>query len=342
MGTKLVTYRAELSPKLYASHFASRTTDAFLSLFAVSAIMFVLLHLAPGDPLTATQGDPRVTPAVRAAWRAAFDADASWPVQYFRMWRSALEGNLGWSWSQQRAVADVLADALPYTLWLMGLALATSAVGGGALGVWLAVREQTRTAQTLRVILEALAAVPEVFLALLLVGALAVTIPLFPMQGACDVRRCGELPSVPAVLDLLRHSVLPVLTLTLVTITSFARMQRAMVMPTLRSTLVQAAHARGIPGSTVLRRYVLRRTLVPWIGMVGLALPALIGGAVFVERVFGWPGIGSIMLGAIGARDYPLVMAIAMLGGIITCLGGVLTDVALLLIDPRQNHQSPP
>ncbi len=313
-----------------------RLLDALLVLWGVSALVFVLLHLAPGDPLTATQSDPRLTPAVRAAWRATFDQGDSWPVQFGHMWSALLRGEFGWSWTQQRPVIDVLIDAVPYTAWLMGIALLVASVGGGAIGVWLALRGHTRGGRAATTILRLLSAVPEVWIALVLLALLAVSVPLFPMQGVCDARRCGELHGLAALVDVLHHTVLPALTLALVSIVPFARLQRSTTIPALRDPLVLAARARGLPRAIVLRRYVVRRTLLPWITMVGLALPTLIGGAVFVERIFGWPGVGTVLLQAISGRDYPLVMVIAMLGGLLTVAGALLTDIAAALLDARE------
>jgi peptide/nickel transport system permease protein len=321
----------------------SRAAELGAVLMGVSALVLLLLRLAPGDPWSVMQSDPRVTAAARAAWAPTFSPSQSWASQWLAFWHQLLGGHLGWSFSQQRAIADVLGDALPWSLLLMGGSLMLSAGGGALLGGWLAYRDGTARARwTLRA-LRALAAVPDAWLALVLLSLLAVTWPLFPMQGVCDPRTCASAGSGTLVAwrdapDVLRHAVLPVLTLTLLQLTRFARVQRSAMLPALASPVARAATARGVPARVVLWRYVARRTVLAWVAMVGMSLPSLVGGAVFVERVFGWPGAGQVLLHAIGARDYPLVLIMAMLAGSLTVLGAWSADLVAAWLDPRERH----
>jgi peptide/nickel transport system permease protein len=311
--------------------------DLILVLLMVSALVIGLMRLAPGDPLAVLQADARVTPAVRAAWAQTFDSAQSAPAQWLSLWRGLVRGELGWSWSQQRPVIDALRDALPWTALLMGVALTVASLLGLWGGSWLAARAHRPLSRWILRMLRVLAAVPDAWLALLLLLLFAVAWPLLPMQGTCDARRCGD-PQAPGwqrAVDVARHAVLPVLTLTLLAVTRFARAQRAAVLPVLHSPLPSAVRARGVPEQPILWRHVVRQALSPWLVMVGVSLPQLVGGAVFVERVYGWPGAGQLLVQAVSARDYGLVLAIALLAAVLTVTGTFAVRVVSAWIDPR-------
>lgn len=311
--------------------------ELMVVLLMVSVLVIALMRLAPGDPLSVLQADARVTPAVRAAWARAFDPAQSVVSQWVLLWRGLLRGDLGWSWSQQRPVGDALRDALPWTVLLMGIALTLGAGAGLAGGTLLAARRTHPLSRwTLRG-LRLLAAVPDAWLALVLLLLLAVRWPLLPMQGVCDPRACAD-PRAPGwsqMADVARHAVLPALTLALLALTRFVRAQRAALLPVLTSPLPAAIRARGVPEPRIVWRHVVRGALTPWLVMVAASLPQLVGGAVFVERVFGWPGAGQLLLQAVNARDYGLVLALALIASVLTTTGSFVVDLVSAWIDPR-------
>ena len=314
----------------------ARAIELGVVLAAVSALVLLLMRVAPGSPLTMLQADARASAAVRLAWAHSFDPSLSWGAQLAAYWQQLLSGQLGWSLSQQRPIADVLREVLPWSVLLVGSGLVLSAAIGAAVGMWLAVAAPTAAARWVLRALRLLSAVPDAWLALVLLLWLAVAWPLFPMQGVCDPRACGSAgPSWRDTADVLRHLALPLLTLTLLNLSRFARMQRMATQPMLASAPVRAAMARGVTRPALFWRYIARRTLLPWVTLVGLSLPTMLGGAVFVERVFGWPGAGRVLLQAIDARDYPLVMTMTLLAGALTVLGAWAADVAMLALDPR-------
>lgn len=311
--------------------------ELMVVLLLVSALVIVLMRVAPGDPLAVLQADARVTPAVRAAWAQAFDPTQSVAAQWLALWRGLLSGELGWSWSQQRPVVDVLRDALPWSALLMGLALVVSALAGLLGGTTLATTRHHGLGRWGLRVLRLLAAVPDAWLALVLLLTLAIAWPVFPMQGVCDPRACAD-PRAPGwshVVDVARHTVLPVLTLSLLGLTRFARAQRAAVLPVLASPLPAAVRARGVPESRLVWHHVVRGALTPWLVMVAVSLPQLVGGAVFVERVFGWPGAGQLLLQAVSARDYGLVLTLALIASVLTVTGSFIVDIVAMWIDPR-------
>jgi peptide/nickel transport system permease protein len=301
----------------------------------VATIAFFLIHLAPGDPFADAMANPRVSEAVRAHWREAYGLDKPLPQQFGMYIASVARGDLGWSFSLQRPVMDVLGDALPNTLLLMSIALAASF----ALGILLAIAQVTRPGSATDRIIGAVSllffSMPEFWLALMVIVLLAYRFPIFPIGGMVDPVVHESLPPASRFLDVARHTVLPALTLTLLYSAVVARYQRAALLDTLPSEYVTTARAKGVSERRIIRHHALRNALLPIITLFGLAFPALLTGAVFVERVFSWPGMGLVIVNSIGTRDYPLQMAAVIIGSALVAVGSLLADLLYLAFDPR-------
>lgn len=313
-----------------------RVSDAILVLWLVATLVFVLLHLAPGDPLSASLSDPRISPAARTHWREVYAFDQPILVQYGRYVLAIARGDLGFSFSQSRPVFDALSEALPYSVLLMSLALCLSIGLGALLGTWQAVRTRSLAARLSGSVASALTATPDVWLALMLLALFGAQLGWLPLSGRCDVVLCGVEQGWTAIADLLRHVALPALTLTLSLTAMFARVQRVALAETLHDDVMRTARAKGVAPLMALRHHGVRRALRPLITSVGLSLPMIVGGAVLVERVFGWPGMGSLLVNAVSMRDYPLVTATAMAGCVMVLAGGAATDVVSDWLDPRR------
>ncbi|MCU0633392.1 MAG: ABC transporter permease [Gemmatimonadaceae bacterium] len=312
-----------------------RLVDALLVTWTVGTLVFVLLHLAPGDPVTAVLTNPRVSPAVRAQQRAMYGLDRPIGEQYLRHLRALGRGELGYSFSRQRPVRAVLMETVPYSMLLIGGALGAAVLLGVVIGAWQAVHAERRRDVLTSAVTAGIGAVPEVWLATLLQGALAMELTLFPLAGACAPRSCGTLTGWRAALDVAHHAALPVLTLALLFGALLSRLQRAALRAVLIDPAVGAARAKGATPRRVLFRHALPRALRPTLTAVALSLPALVGGAVFVEAVFAWPGMGSVMVQAIAVRDYPLVTAVAMVGSLLVVVGTTCAELATAWLDPR-------
>lgn len=312
-----------------------RVLDAIVVVWLVGSISFALLHLAPGDPVSAALADPRVSPAAREHWRAVTALDQPVPVQYARYVGAIVRGDWGYSFSQYRPVGDALREVLPYTLLLMSAALLLSATLGGALGAWQAVHSGSRRDRIAATLTSALASVPEVWMALMMLALFGVQLALFPVSGRCDPLTCGSGSTIDVARDTLYHAALPVLTLTLLFMPAFSRVERVAMRGVLHDDVMRTARAKGVSYSGQLSRHAFRRAALPLATVVGLALPVLVGGTVFIERIFGWPGMGSLLISAIGVRDYPLVTAIAIVGSIMVVVGNLLADMAARWLDPR-------
>lgn len=313
----------------------TRTAQAALVVLVVATVVFVLIHLAPGDPFTAALENPNVTEAVRARWRAAYGLDRPLAEQYVRYLTSVARGDLGWSFSLQRPVLDVLADALPNTLLLAGTALVLGFGGGILIGAVQARRQGSPLDRALGAASLFFYSMPDFWLALMLMLALAYWLPVFPVAGAVDPVMHDYMGPLARLADRLRHLVLPALTLSLLVAAGVARYQRAELLRVLPEDFVRTARAKGVGERTVLMRHALRNALVPTVSLLGLYLPVLLTGAVFVERVFAWPGMGWVVLNAVSTRDYPLVVAGVVIAAAMVSLGSVVADVLHLLVDPR-------
>lgn len=316
-------------------YLASRLLQAVGVVLMVTTLTFVLVHLAPGDPIGTALDRPGVTEAVREQWRESFGLDKPLGVQYVRWVANAARGELGFSFSYRRPVRDVLADTLPRTMLLGGLALGLSFLLGVLAGVLQAERPGGARDRWLGRLLLLLYSVPDFWLALVALLVFAYRLPLLPAGGIVDPVMYDYLPAGARVVDRLRHLVLPVVTLTLLSAAAIARYQRAALLDVLPSDWMRTALAKGLSWRAAVRRHAVRNALLSTITLAGLWLPALATGAVFIEKVFSWPGMGLATVNAIGARDYPLVTAGVLAISVLVVIGALLADLAVAFADPR-------
>ena len=314
---------------------AGRLAQAAIVVFLVTTVSFVLIHLAPGDPIATALNRPGVTEAVRQQYREDFGLDRPLGEQYLRWLSNAARGDLGWSISFRRPVRDVIADALPRTLLLVGLAIMFSFALGIIVAVLQTERPGGRRDTWLGRILLLLYSVPDFWLALVVLLIFAYRLPLFPSSGIVDPLMYDYKSFSGRLLDRLWHLVLPVTTLTLLATAAISRHQRSALMEVMPSDWMRTAIAKGVSQRQAVRRHALRNALLPSITLAGLYLPALAAGALFVEKVFSWPGMGLLAANAIAARDYLLITAAVLVTSVAVALGALLADVAAAAADPR-------
>lgn len=301
---------------------------------AAASLAFLLLHFAPGDPMSAMADMANVSPELRAQWRAQQGFDQPILVQYGRWMSELARGELGYSTNYHRPVRDVIADHLPRTMLLMSLALAASVVFGAWLGAWQGARAGSRADRSVSWLSLLLYSVPEFWLALLLSFLFAYKWHLLPASGMVSEATYDYMSTGQQLLDRLKHLVLPWLSLTLIGTAIFARYQRSAMHEALRAPYVRTARAKGLSARGV-HNHAWRNAILPVVTVVGLFFPALVTGAVFVESIFGWNGMGNMLIAAIGARDYALVSAAVIVGSAMTALGSLFADVVRTLVDPR-------
>lgn len=313
----------------------ARGAQALVVIALVATFAFVLVHLAPGDPFGASLDDPSNSAALHARQMHQWGYDQPLAVQYVKWLRNLARGEFGWSHSRNRRVADVLIDTVPRTLLLMGTALVAGVLAGLALGTWQAARRGTTAERASSALAMTALSVPEFVVALAAVALPAARWHWFPVSGIVDPAMHDSMDAIGRVADVLRHLALPAGTLALLTAAAVSRYHRSAMLAVLPEEYVRTARAKGAGEFTAVVRHALRNALGPLITIVGLLLPALFGGAVFVETIFGWPGVGRMMAEAVGGNDYPLVLAGVLLGSVLVALGGALADVLSALVDPR-------
>jgi peptide/nickel transport system permease protein len=312
---------------------AGRLLQALVVVLLVATASFFLAHLLPGGPFALD--DPRLTPEIRAHWEAQFGLDRPLVEQYLRYLSGLPRGNLGYSFLRRIPVSEALAAAVPRSLVLMSVAMMLSIVAGVALGVYQAARRGRPAERVLSGMSLFFYSLPEFWLALMALLLFAYWLPIFPAGGMVDATMHDYLGFWGRLWDRLRHLALPAITLALLATAAVARYQRAAMLEVAELDFVRTARAKGLPERRVLGTHALRNALLPVITLIGLMLPALLGGAVFVETVFSWPGMGLLAADAIAARDYPLVTATVAVGGIMVVAGSFLADVLYAVADPR-------
>jgi peptide/nickel transport system permease protein len=311
-----------------------RVAASIAIVFAVVTFTFVLVHLAPGRPFVPGAETP-MDPAVVAELRRQFGLDQPLLVQYVKYLGALARGQLGQSFALHRPVADVLTDALPNTLILTGAALGIELLLGLALGVYQAVYARRLPDVGLGYATLFLNSVPVFWLGLLLLLVFGEWLRWFPVGGVVNPVVHDSLPWAGRVADRLWHLTLPALTLGCVGAAGTARYQRAAVLEVIGQDYVRTARAKGLRERRVVLVHALRNALLPLVTLFGLSFPFLLTGAVLVESVFAWPGLGRLSVEAIFRRDYPVVMAAAICASGLAVLGNLVADLLYAVADPR-------
>lgn len=312
-----------------------------LLLWLVLTITFALIRLAPGDA-AAFLVPPTASAADVARIRAELGLDQSIVVQYARWSAALLRGDLGESFSLHQPVAHALAQALPISLGLGAVSLALTFLIGVPIGMVQAIRRNRPLDHLLTVLTTLVYAAPSFWLALALVsvftyGAAAWGLPPSLRLPAFGIRSPGTtLHGISAFADLVRHSILPVTILASVGAAGIARYARSSISDVLAQDFVRTARAKGATPAGVYFRHVLATVLPALVVLFALSLPGLVAGSIFVESVFAWPGMGRLMVNAIVARDYPLVMGAAVVYTTIVLFANLAGDLLLPVVDPRR------
>jgi peptide/nickel transport system permease protein len=316
-----------------------RLLGAIPLLLGVATLIFFVLNLAPGDPAAIFLG-PNVPPDVLEQLRRSFGLDQPIHIRYIRWLGAFLTGDFGYSLARARPAAEIIMETLPNTLLLTGIALVLVFAIGVAAGTYQAVRQHGWGDKVLSVVALFFYSMPSFWLGLMLMLLFALKAyewgwPIaLPPTGMTSIDY--EFLSRPEqIVDRIRHLILPVTTLTLVLAAGIARYTRGQMLEVIRQDYIRTARAKGLPERTVVLKHALRNSLLPVITLLGLYLPYLFSGAVFVEMIFSWPGMGRVIVDAIFMRDYPLVMATSFIFAVMVVLGNLIADVLYAVADPR-------
>jgi len=311
-----------------------RVAQVVPAVAGIVLLAFIVIHAAPGDPVLALAGE-HGDAAYYAFMRQKFGLDRSLPEQLLAYASRLLHGDLGLSYVHGRPVMDVVSERLPATLLLTTTALTLSSAGGVALGV-LAARRADRTADFV-VRTGALLghATPSFWLAQIAAITLALGTGLFPVQGLTDARR--SLTGGRYLLDVLHHLVLPALVLAAGELALTTRLTRAGVLEGLATDYARTARAKGLPDSAVVR-HALRNAMLPLVTVIGGRVGMIVTGALLVETVFAWPGVGQLMLSSIQTRDVPVLLGMFLLVSVAVIVVNLLTDLTYAWLDPRVRY----
>jgi peptide/nickel transport system permease protein len=308
-----------------------RVVQAIPTFFGITLLSFIVLRLAPGDPVSLmVAGTQNLTPQDLAAMRAAYGLDQPLPVQYVSWLGHLFTGDFGRSFIYKRPVLEMIQLALPNTLLLTGLALSVTLLIGVPLGVLAARYRGMWVDRVIRVVGVVGHAVPEFWFGLMFILILSVQFRLFPVGGMLTVGK--DALDVP---DRAAHLIGPVLTLSLAGIANYSRYMRAETLEVLGQDFVRTARAKGLHENLVLFVHAFRNALLPLVTALGTQIAFLVSGTIVIEQVFAWPGMGRLTYDAARSKDYPIVMAVVVISSVILLISYILRDVAYGLVDPR-------
>lgn len=297
---------------------------------------FLLVHLAPGDPVLALAGE-NGDAEYYAFVREKFGLDEPLPTQLATYAANVLRGDLGTSYVQGRPVVDVIVERLPATLLLTGSAVVLSTVVGLGIGVFTATRRRRWPDVSVTVATLALYAAPVFLLGQLAILLLGLRLGWFPVQGMSDARTSAT--GFAHVVDVAHHLALPALALASQELAAVARLSRVGLRDELERDHIRTARAKGVTETSVLLKHGLRRAMLPVVTVLGGRVGHLVAGAVVVEVVFGWPGLGRLLVTAMQTRDAPIVLGVFLLVAVTVVVANLLTDLVYAWLDPRVRYR---
>jgi peptide/nickel transport system permease protein len=295
-------------------------------LLAISILVFTLIHLAPGDPSAYFVSEAEFSPEQQAAIRAKFGLDQPIPVQYVIWLGNALRGDFGRSFSFGMPVSQLLAERLPATIELQTAALFFALLLSIPIGILSAVRQYSLFDNVASATAFAGISLPDFWFALMLQLFFTLQLGWLPSSTSGEGSGWDTRWS---------YFVMPVIVLGLARMASFTRFMRSSMLEVIHQDYITTARAKGVSRWTVLTSHALRNALIPMVTIIGLQLPRLVGGAVIVESVFAWPGLGLLAVDAVLRRDYPVIMGITMVTAIFVLFLNLIVDIIYVLVDPR-------
>jgi peptide/nickel transport system permease protein len=313
-----------------ANYLVHRLFHAITILLGISVLVFIFVEMAPGDAIDALMPpETLATPEAKEAMRERLGLNDPAHLRYVQWLQRAVTGDLGYSLTSRRPVTDIIMARLPATLQLVGMAMVFSVIVGVSTGVVSAIKQYSWIDYIATFLSFFWLSIPGFFLGLLMIYIFAVKLNWFPVFGASTAG--AEHP----ILDRLHHLILPSAVLGLELAAALTRYTRASLLEVLRADYMRTARAKGLKEWLVIVRHGLRNALIPVITVIAFRMPYLISGAVVIETVFQWPGLGLLTLNAANQKDYPVVMALALAVTIVVVVSSFIADVAYSIVDPR-------
>jgi peptide/nickel transport system permease protein len=311
-----------------------RVLQSVVVILIVTVITFALLRAIPGNPAIAILGPNSFrNPAAIRQFDQQYGFNLPWYSQYWLWLRHLLAGNLGFSWKLNQSVASLLSGHLPKTIFLVGISTILALLLAIPVGVIQAVRRNKFVDHFFNGFSTVFYAMPAFLLGILLILFFAIKIPIFPPEGP-------QSEGLGVLFTNFNALVLPIISLTLITLALFSRYMRSSVLDNLTEDYVRTAKAKGASERRVLIRHVLRNSLIPIATLLGLSLPGIIAGALITESVFNYPGMGYLFYQAALNSDYPILLGITIVVAVATVVGSLLADIAYAVLDPRVRYVS--
>lgn len=311
-----------------------RLIQAFGLLIAVIVLNFILIQIAPGDVALTLAGEQGSgSPEFLAAVRAQYGLDQPILIQLFQYLWNVLQFDLGESFFWGRPVLELIQEKIFATILLAGTALAFAMTIGVLLGVFTARRPESMTSHGVTILSLVGYALPVFWTAIMFLVVFSAKLGWFPIGGIEDVRYEGGF--FGELLDLIEHLVLPAFTLGIIYLAYYSRLARASMLEVLESDYIRTARAKGVDERSVVYRHALRNALIPVVTIAGLQFGALFSGAVLVETVFSWPGLGRLAFESILRRDTPMMLGLLIVSAAMVIVANLLTDLVYQWIDPR-------
>lgn len=311
-----------------------RLLMAIPTLVAISIVIYAILALAPGDPLGELAANPSITAEVRENIRRALGLDQPLHIRYVKWATSLLTGNMGVSFTSQVPVITLLLQRLPTTLWVVGVSYLLSVTIAFPLGILSALKRYTLTDQIVTTLAFLGFSIPTFFTGLLFIIIFSIQLGWLPFiyDSTLVVRDWSSLVAQ------LRQSIMPIAVLGLFQAAVLMRYIRASVVEQLEADYVRTAYAKGLPPWGVINRHVLRNAMIPVVTLIALDIPTIFTGALVTEQVFRVPGIGSLLIEAIGRSDTPVVMAVTFIYAMLIVVFNLIADLLYGLLDPRVRY----
>jgi len=318
------------------NYLIKKVTNAIITLFFVLIINYFLFRVMPGDPLAMMLRDPKASPESAEKLKQLFGLGEPWYIQFGLYIKQLSQGDLGMSFLFKQPVVEIIAIKIVPTLLLVGVATIVSLIGGIFLGI-LAAKNRGKKIDVLSLSFSLLSySMPTFWIGVLLVAFLSVHLTLFPTSGMTTSGMVFA-SSIDATVDVARHLFLPALSLSLVLLGQYVLIMRNSLMDELTEDYVQTAKAKGFSEKYIIRKHAIPNAMLPMVTVISINLGFMIAGAIEIETVFSWPGIGRLMYEALLNRDYPLLQGIFLIISTCVILANLIADVLYGYLDPRIN-----
>jgi peptide/nickel transport system permease protein len=309
-----------------------RVLQAIPVLIGISILTFFIMQLAPGNPMQ-TMIDPRISVADIQKAEENLGFNKPLVVQYWNWIIEIFKGNLGYSVKTREPVAKMIGERLPATLLLTITAFIVSFVVGVPLGVYSATHKYTKSDYGLTIFAFVGISVPSFFLGLGLIFLLSLKVGILPTSGLVSIGR--GYTGMALFLDKVKHLIMPAIILSLPNVATVMRFTRSSMIDVMSQDYIRTARAKGLKEKVVRYKHALRNALIPVVTIFGLSIPFLFGGAYITETIFNWPGMGSLGIAAITAREYPIIMGLNLFTSTLVLMGNLIADIMYAFVDPR-------